>query len=376
MNNLRKKLKGNRLITKMASVKIMVACLVWLFILTFWGTVAQVNQGLFLAQKEFFHSWFFTIGGIIPLPGAQLIFWIMFFNLLCAAITHFIYKWSELGILIIHLGLLTYFAAAFVTFYNSQESNLTLAEGEGSNVSTDYHEWELSVWPDRQSNINEIAAYDASRLKNDTQLDFNELGFKVIVRSYFPNVQAYRTSLQMNTETFFNSSGIQRLEPFPLNKEPEKNFPGGTFEIQTIDGQHFPLLLYGGETKAASLKIGEKKYNFALRRKRYPLPFTLTLKDFTMAKHPGTDIARSYQSKVIIEHDGVSRDVLIYMNHPLRFKDFTLYQASYAIDSLGREFSTLAVVKNAGRLLPYIAAAVTFAGLLIHFLIQGLLKKI
>ena len=63
------------------------------------------------------------------------------------------------------------------------------------------------------------------------------------------------------------------------------------------------------------------------------------------------------------------------MNEPLRFKDYTFYQASYQIDAMGREASTLAVVKNGGRLLPYIATFVTFFGLAYHFLIAAFKYK-
>ena len=38
----------------LGSVRITVACLFLLFILTFWGTIAQVQQGLYAAQDRFF----------------------------------------------------------------------------------------------------------------------------------------------------------------------------------------------------------------------------------------------------------------------------------------------------------------------------------
>ena len=105
------------------------------------------------------------------------------------------------------------------------------------------------------------------------------------------------------------------------------------------------------------------------------MPFVLQLKDFMMEKHPNTEIARSYKSLVEVLSGGVSREVLISMNKPMRYKNFTLYQASYAIDQFGRELSTLAVVKNSGRLLPYIATFTTFAGLVLHLLMMAFPSK-
>ena len=63
------------------------------------------------------------------------------------------------------------------------------------------------------------------------------------------------------------------------------------------------------------------------------------------------------------------------MNNPLRYKDYTVYQASYDSDTMGRQYSTLAVVKNYARVLPYIACLAVFLGLALHFLIQAFISK-
>jgi hypothetical protein len=70
----------------------------------------------------------------------------------------------------------------------------------------------------------------------------------------------------------------------------------------------------------------------------------------------------------------VARDVVISMNKPLRFKDYTFFQSSYYIAPDGSEYTILAVVKNAGRLLPYFSSITIFLGLVIHFLVM-LLKR-
>ena len=144
--------------------------------------------------------------------------------------------------------------------------------------------------------------------------------------------------------------------------------PGGVFIIHEKDKEGSKLLLYGAEIKPATVPIDSVVYHFQLRRKRHVLPFVVTLKDFTREMHPLTEIPRSFKSLIEVTSDAGTREVLISMNKPFRYKDYTFYQASYAIDALGREYSTLAVVKNAGRLLPYISCFITLAGLLIHFL--------
>lgn len=237
----------------LSSLRITVACLFLLFILTFWGTIAQVHQGLYAAQDRFFNSFFFLAGGFIPFPGAQLVLWVLFVNLISSLIVTYkkYTQWANLGLLIIHLGLILYFIAAFMIFHFAQESNVRLAEGESTNVAV------------------------------TTQPTLREV----------------------------------------------------------------------------------------------PLPFTIRLDHFKAEFHPGTDMAKSYESLVTITTGSLQRQVRIYMNNPLRYKDYTVYQASYDTDSTGKQHSTLAVVKNFAKVLPYIACFVVFFGLALHFLIQALVAK-
>ncbi|MBI4309053.1 MAG: cytochrome c biogenesis protein ResB, partial [Candidatus Omnitrophica bacterium] len=124
-----------------------------------------------------------------------------------------------------------------------------------------------------------------------------------------------------------------------------------------------------------SLPVKTGDHYSSLRHKRYPLPFTLRLKEFKVEFHPGTDVAKSYESAVEIIKPDAKRDARIYMNNPLRDKDYTFYQASYDIDAMGRKYSTLAVVRNAGRILPYIACFTVFLGLTVHFLMAAFRRK-
>lgn len=375
MHPFRKQLIQNPVIKALSSVKLAVVCLVLLFILTLWGTIDQVYHGLYLAQARFFNSLVFTFWGFVPFPGAQLVLWVLFANLVCAAIVRLVIRWSKAGIVIIHFGLLLFFIAAFVTFHGIEEAQVTLREGEATNVSQAYHHWELSVWTE-EGDKKEVAAVDAGRFAVGQMVRFEKYGLTATVKSFCRNCDAYTDSAVGPADVPRNSSGIRTLKPMPLDQAPEKNFPGGIFHLQGSDQGEEDILLYGGEPDPLTVTKGEKTYYVMLRHKRFPLPFTIRLKDFMMERHPNTEVARSYQSLVEVLSRGVSREVLISMNEPLRHKSYALYQSSYAVDNAGRESSTLAVVKNAGRLLPYLATFVTFAGLAAHLLILAFDSRI
>lgn len=376
--HFRQQLQKNALIKFFSSVKLTVFCLILLLILTFWGTVAQVHEGLYLAQERYFHSFFFLALGFIPFPGGQAVMWVLFFNLISVALARLVYKWRNIGIIIIHLGLLLFLISGYILLRCAQESFLNLSEGQTTNVSTAYHNWEISIWKSGSQNLpqkytREVTAVDAMNFKADQSVPFKQSGFLLKVKEYYRNCDAYSDGA--GKSAMFNASGIRRLQPVGLNESPEKNTPGGIFHIQTVDGKNFDILLFGGESKPASFKIAGKEYHAILRLARYPLPFELKLIDFMKEQHPGTDTPRSFKSQVAIKANNAWREKLISMNNPLRYKDYTLYQSSYAIDQAGNESSTLAVVKNVGRFMPYVSTFVTFAGLVIHFMMMALTSK-
>lgn len=370
MSPWRKKLLRNPLIKFLASIRITVVCLIWLFILTFWGTLAQVDQGLFVAQERFFNSWTFLVFDFLPLPGGQLTLWILFLNLLVNSLVRFVYRWSHSGITVIHIGLLLYFISAFITFHVAEESNVTLKEGESKNVSQSYFDWELSFWPQTDENYHEVTAINLSEFQDAEQFFIEPLSAEIEVVEYYPNAKAYTAKPRADLKDYLNVSGIQYVESAPLEKEPEKNFPAGIFKVRH-DNKVEELILYGKEINPTQIKLNEDTYNLQLRRKRFELPFVITLNKFEKEMHPGTETARAFRSFVTIEHADVKRDTKIFMNNPLRFKDYTLYQASYAINQKGEELSTLAVVKNSGRLLPYISCGVVTFGLILHFILMA-----
>ena len=149
-------------------LRITVVCLLLLFVLTFLGTIHQIDNGIYSAQKKYFESFFTLAGGFVPLPGAQLVLWVLFVNLVAATIYRFVYKAKRIGILIIHGGLFVLLFGMFFTQYFAQESFLSLLEGEGGNVTTDYFDWEVAVW-DPAGETRRVTAVDAGELAAGTR---------------------------------------------------------------------------------------------------------------------------------------------------------------------------------------------------------------
>ena len=109
-----------------------------------------------------------------------------------------------------------------------------------------------------------------------------------------------------------------------------------------------------------------RRWLISLRPKRYYMPFSLTLKDFKHDVYPGTQIPKNFSSlvRLLDPRSQDDRDVLIYMNSPLRHGGLTFYQASFGKDNT---LSVLQVVRNPSWTLPYISCALVAFGLLWHF---------
>lgn len=376
-SKFRQQLRKIKILNFLASLKITCLGIFLLFILTLWGTIAQVQDGLYIAQEKFFHSFYFLALGFIPFPGGQLVMWMLFVNVVAVMLIRFVYSWRNLGILVIHIGLLMFLVSGYIILNAAEESHVTLREGQATNVSSAFYDWELAVWekPEERTDgktVRDITSIDVRRLKKEVPLPLEGMGLIITLHDYYRNANAYTTTGE--DSRYRNASGVHKITATKLEKEPERNTPGVIFEVATPQGTEH-IILYGAEKVPTVIQVGEKEYRFALRLKRYPLPFTLKLVEFIKEEHPGTDTARSFQSTVAIDTAGQWREKPITMNNPLRHNEYTFYQSSFSVDKFRNESSTLAVVKNSGRIWPYIATFVTFAGLVIHFVMAAVQSR-
>ncbi|MCP5048192.1 MAG: cytochrome c biogenesis protein ResB [bacterium] len=372
---------GNGLVMKvmenMASMKVTVVCLALLAVLVVWGTVYQSGYGLYQAQHKFFYSWVFMIYDVIPFPGTVMVLFVLFVNLICSFVLRMTFRLLNIGNIITHLGLMLMLMGGFFSLYFSQESVLSLKEGESSSWSSSYHDWELALW-EQKGGDREVYAMDTKKADSGDTFSFQGLGFRLAVSEYYSNCSAHTGNTGQNV---INGSGIGLLKGKAMDPKMEANMPGMVFDIQLPDqagagGSSARVLVYGGESRTTGVSMNGRTYGFKLRKKKFPLPLQVELIDFKMKTHPNSTMAASYESKVKISgEEMVEREVVVSMNQPLRHDDYTFFQSSYFIEQNGTEHSIFAVVKNSGRLIPYITSFAIFIGLMIHFLVMMFQRK-
>lgn len=353
-------------------LRVTVVCLLLLFLLTALGTLHQISNGIYAAQKTYFESFVTLAAGFIPLPGAQLVLWVLFVNLVAATIYRFAYRLRRVGILIIHGGLFALFFGMFFTQYFAEESFLSLLEGEGGNVTTDYFDWEVAVW-DASTETRRVAAVDAAALTAGGGVPIPRYGVELRPQRYFRNARAFSRAAGEPVR-WINGSGIGRLEEAAVSSDPQENFPGLLLEVHHAAGSA-EVLLYGSDLGPALVPAGGRQLAVSLRRTRYTMPMIVTLDDFRAEFHPNSDTPSSFESDVTLRTPELTRSARISMNNPLRYAGYTFYQASYAIDATGQETSTLAVVHNRSRLVPYFGTLLVGLGLAVHFIQTLVLRR-
>src|SRR5215471_9154135 len=150
--------------------------------------------------------------------------------------------------------------------------------------------------------------------------------------------------------------------------QDERDVPSAAVEIIPKDGGGSlgTWLVSDALGAPQTFSCGAKKWMIALRPSRYYKPYSVTLQKFTHERYAGTDIPKNFASKVTLidSERSVNRDVLIYMNHPLRYRGETFYQAGFQQDDRA---TILQVVHNPSFLAPYVACVIVAAGLLVQF---------
>ena len=340
----------------LASLQFTVIGLLFMALLVIAGTILQAEKGVYAAQQEIFHSWLFWLFGVLPLPGMLLVGALLFVNLFSAVIFRLKYRWSGLGLLLIHIGLLVLLGGGFISFRYGQDYFLTLAEGESSSLAEAAHEWELAVWTEAEGK-RRGQAVDIVHLRPGQPWSVPGLNLELTVKRFFTNCRPEE----------YGAPGQVALKEVPPASDPVENMPGVVLELHSPTEGPLQVNLFGGSAAPVIRRRSQRDHFFSLRLKRILLPLRLKLLDFEKTLHPGSQIPKSFRSRVEIQSAGLRREALIAMNRPLRFAGFTFYQSSYAEEGPQGVSSTFAVVRNAGRWLPYISSALIFLGLLIHF---------
>ncbi len=353
--------------TFLGDTKLSVFTMGWLMVLLVGGTVSQSSMGLYEAQQKFFSS-VILWAGPIPLPGGSLTMGIIFIELVALLIFKVQYRWEASGRIIAHIGTILLLFGGFFTAVFSREGTMVIPEGQSADYISDHNAREFALINVSYPDHDRVTAFASGWLEPGKTLESPEFPFRIEILKYFNNCRIVRRQIPAEGRRLFASNFT--LMNAPLMKETEQNRAGVEFRLSgagsDTDGVY---AMAESMNEDQVIQAGQTAYVPQLRRARMVLPFLLELLQFEHQLHPGTNMPRSFKSVVNVIDGNIVQRSTIQMNEPLRYKGYTFYQSSYSEEG-AQKTTVLSVVRNAGRLFPYISSLIMSAGLLLHLLLQ------
>jgi hypothetical protein len=358
-----------------ASIRLTVVCLAFGMILVFAGTIAQVEMGLYKAQNEFFRSFFVYWGPpgaswrIPVLPGGYLVGGVLLINLIAAHYQRFKFSADKAGIWMVHCGLILLLIGQLLTDLLARESMLHLRHGESKSYSESDGQVELAVIDKTAPDSDKVFAIPQRIVATEKLIRHPELPFEIRVKNYVPNSLVQNrgtnsTELPAATEGIGQVATIRELPR--VTEMNKRDIPSAVIELVSSKGVLGSWLVTGYVDQGQDFTYEGRTFSLALRPRRYYKPYVIHLLEFRHDVYPGTDIPKNFSSRVRLEHPakGENREVLIYMNNPLRYAGETYYQASFDTDNQG---TVLQVVHNPSWLTPYFSCLLVGLGLCVQF---------
>ena len=389
-----------RIISIFTSLRLTVVCLIAALVLVFVGTLAQVDLGLYAAQSKFFRSFlvYWTPEGSqlkIPiLPGGWLIGLTLLVNLLAAHAKRFKFTPKKYGILLIHGGLIFLLVGQFMTELFQVESTMRIEVGGTKNYTEAPRRNELAVIDVTDPDKDKVVAIPESLLAKDGEIRTADLPFALRVEKYLPNSlpagpmsgegEKIKASEGLGRQLLFSAApratGMESEDnPAALVQVVSDKGPVGDWTVSTwmtrypefsnLQNQLGSVLGDSSVNQPQSFTYGGRKWQISLRPVRYYKPYNITLLSFSHDLYQGTDVPKNFSSKIHLNDPstGEDRDILIYMNNPLRYRGETFYQASF---EPGDQGTILQVVRNPASITPYVACSLVALGLITQFLMH------
>ena len=363
------------------SLRLTVALLALSAVLVFLATIDQVHLGIWVVQEKWFKSLIVLqdIKGIpVPVfPGGYFIGGLLLINLIAAHAKRFAFSWKKAGIQLVHFGLILLLLGELFTGLFQEEYQMRLDEGQTRNYSESWRLNELAIVDTTESDKDVVTVIPEKRLAraatSQDEIDVSALPFRVIPRAYYPNAtlagkEQAPPMLKPVENTSNRGLGPQLLlAPLPMTyKQDQRNLPAALVELVGPEGSLGIFLVSTMITQPERFSYAGREWAMSLRFQRAYKPYSLTLLDFSHDRYAGTEIPKNFSSRVrLTTPDGVNdREVLIFMNNPLRHDGMTFYQAGFDNND---KTTVLQVVRNPSWVIPYLSCLLMAVGLFWQF---------
>ena len=363
---------ASRIWALLKSFQLTVVLLALLMCLVVFCTLAQVEmgtQGAVNAYMRSFIVWNQPLLLRLPFPGGALVGLLLTLNLIAKTIDIKL-TWQKSGMWLVHAGLVVLFAGEFVAGMMQVDTNLSIEVGQTVNFVQSYKQMELAVIDVTDPTWDEVYSVPDSLLAKGGAVAIPGTPITLNVKKFYANAElaSQTPGAPPSLATAGVGPGVSIIERPVVSADNDMN-QTSAFVEPVAGGRSYGTWLVSVALGAPQSFTHEgRTYTLAMRLRRQYLPYAFTLKQFRHDVYPGTEIPKNFSSlvQVVNPSRNESREVLIYMNQPLRYEGKTFYQASFGKNDT---LSVLSVVENPGWLLPYVSCVLVSLGLLVHFAI-------
>ena len=398
-----------RAIDFLSSFTLATALLALLLVLTFLGTLEQAEHGLVASQARYFESLFvdrvdvgacwralaldvyWNFGQLsIPtpfLPGGYTVMALLFVNMFLGGLIRIRKKPHTVGVVISHFAILFMIASGAVTYHFAKEGILNLAEGQTSDEFQSFHERVIEIEklvPEGQPR--KALVIDGAKFRDlgnaadhgkARSFFHKDLPFELVVSNWKEHAEVRRA--QEDHGDAVGGFYLQELSKFDQRGQllaDEALSQACVAEVRPKEsgkGEMQRGLLWEFSAAPWTVKWGEDTYLIHLTRRTHKLPFAIRLDETAQEKHPGTDRARRFYSKVTQISGKQEQKRLVTMNEPVRSQGYALFQSTFDDGSQSGakvKRSGFQVVENPSDHWPLISCIIVAAGLLIHFVMM------
>ncbi len=357
--------------------------LLLLGVLTWFATLEQIDNGLYPTLNKYFH-WksVFLLPELngkmvpLPLPGGYWVGALLLVNLILGGVIRIRKGWNHAGNLISHFGIIFMLIGGGVAHHFSERGNMAVGEGESSNTAEDYFEYvvELAEIKDGQAKAITVIRGDQINDLQDGKIRIfrlPEFPFDLEIGGYLDNAQPVSIYERAPEAHQLKSDGYYLMEK-PDEINAEANTAGCYVRIVNRDGtKGEPFIVAGASFHPFTLRHDDRIFTVDMRKRLWPMPFTVQLDTFTADFHPGTSRPSKFVSEIRRLEDGNEIPVTIQMNEPMRHSGLTFFQASYGPPGAGpgeKMYSVFEIVKNPADKWPEYSLYIVTLGMLITFL--------
>lgn len=357
--------------------------LLLLGVLTWFATLEQIDNGLYPTLNKYF-DWRSVVilpelnGKMVPLPlpGGYWTGVVLLINLTLGGVIRIRKGWKHVGNLIAHLGIIFMLVAGGVAHHFSERGNMAVREGESNNTAEDYFEYVVEVAEikdGKPENVHVIRGPQINDLTdgNSRLFRFPNLPFDLEIAGFFRNAVPVAITERAPAQGERVADGYYLMtKPDEINAEA--NTAACYVRVARRDGtKGEPFIVAGASFHPFTVRDGERIFTVDMRKRLWPMPFTVRLDHFTADFHPGTMKPSKFVSRITRIEDGSEAKVTIQMNEPMRYEGLTFFQASYGPPGAGpgqQMYSVFEIVRNPADKWPEYSLYVVTFGMLITFL--------